>query len=59
MVAVLSNRLTERIKIPVPPLMLAGAAVAATLIATLHAPAEKTVERLSTPRQLCQRGPLP
>lgn len=48
LVAVLSNRLTERIKVPVPLLVLAGAALAATLVPSLHAPSERTVERVVT-----------
>jgi cell volume regulation protein A len=46
--AVLSNRLTERIKIPVPLLMLAGSAVAAAVVGRLHAPGHQTVERIVT-----------
>jgi len=48
LVAVLSNRLTTRIKVPVPLLVLAGAAAAATLFPALHRPSEQTVERVVT-----------
>ena len=47
-VAVLSNRLTERVRIPAPALMLAAAAIAVKAVPTLHAPPEQTVERLVT-----------
>jgi cell volume regulation protein A len=53
LVAVLSNRLTERAKIPVPLLVLVGAAVAVNAIPSLHAPPEKTVERLVTVALVC------
>jgi NhaP-type Na+/H+ or K+/H+ antiporter len=46
--AVLSNRLTERIRIPVPLLMLAGSAVAVAVVGPLHLPGEQTVERVVT-----------
>lgn len=48
LVAVLANRLTERIKVPVPLLMLAGSAVAVAVIGPLHVPGEQTVERIVT-----------
>jgi potassium/hydrogen antiporter len=48
MVAVLANRLTERVKIPVPLLVLIGAAVAQNAVSTLHPPPEQTVERVIT-----------
>ena len=48
LVAVLSNRLTERVKVPVPLLVLVGAAAAARAIPSLQATPEQTVERLVT-----------
>lgn len=48
LVAVLANRLTERIKVPVPLLMLAGSAVAVAVVGPLHVPGEQTVERIVT-----------
>jgi cell volume regulation protein A len=53
LVAVLSNRLTERVKIPSPALVLAGAAVAVKVIPVLHAPSELTVERVVTVALAC------
>jgi cell volume regulation protein A len=46
--AVMSNRLTERLKIPAPALMLAAAAVAVKAVPELHAPPELVVDRLVT-----------
>lgn len=48
MVAVLANRLTERVKIPVPLLVLVGAAVAVNTLPVLPPPSEQTVERVIT-----------
>ncbi|HEY5032285.1 MAG TPA: cation:proton antiporter [Actinomycetes bacterium] len=48
LLAILSNRLTERIKIPTPAIFLAAAAIAAHLIPDLHAPPQQVVERLVT-----------
>jgi potassium/hydrogen antiporter len=48
LVAVLANRLTERVKIPVPLLVLAGAALAANAVPALQPPPEQTVERIIT-----------
>lgn len=45
--AVLSNRLTERLKVPAPLIMLAGAAIAARILPGLQLP-ERTVERVVT-----------
>ena len=53
LVAVLSNRLTERLKIPVPALMLIAAAIAVKVIPALHSPEPKTVERLVTVALVC------
>ncbi|MDX6326864.1 MAG: potassium/hydrogen antiporter, partial [Nocardioidaceae bacterium] len=46
--AVLSSRLTERIKVPAPLLVLAGAAIAAQVVPGLQAPSERVVEQLVT-----------
>jgi cell volume regulation protein A len=48
LLAVLSNRLTERIKVPAPLLVLAGAALAVQVVPGLHAPSELLVERAVT-----------
>jgi cell volume regulation protein A len=48
LVAVLANRLTERVKIPVALLVLAGAAVAAHILPAVQPPSERTVERVIT-----------
>lgn len=53
LVAVLSNRLTERVKVPSPALFLVGAAVAGKVIPAWHAPPEQTVERVVTIALLC------
>ena len=46
--AVLSNRLSERIKVPLPVVFLIAAAVARLLIGDLHAPPDQVVERIVT-----------
>lgn len=46
--ALLSNRLTERIRVPAPLMVLVAAAAAVQLIPDLHEPPEQTVERLVT-----------
>ncbi len=48
LVAVLANRLTERVKIPVPLLMLVGTAVAVHTVPALARPSEGVVERVIT-----------
>jgi potassium/hydrogen antiporter len=48
LVAVLANRLTERVKIPVALLVLVGAAVAVNVQPALHAPSAQTVQRVIT-----------
>ncbi|MBJ7594909.1 MAG: cation:proton antiporter [Candidatus Dormibacteraeota bacterium] len=53
LVAVLSNRLTERVKIPSPALVLAGAAVAVKVVPSLHAPPRQAVERVVTVALVC------
>lgn len=46
--AVLSNHLTERVKVPAPLFVLVGAAVAVQVIPSLQAPPDETIERLVT-----------
>jgi potassium/hydrogen antiporter len=46
--AVLSNRLSERLRLPTPVLFLAAAAVTAQLAPSLHHVPQRTVERLVT-----------
>jgi potassium/hydrogen antiporter len=53
LVAVLSNRLTERAKIPSPALVLVGAAIAVQVIPALHAPPRLAVERVVTVALVC------
>jgi cell volume regulation protein A len=48
LIAVMANRLSERLKVPVPALVLVAAAVATKLIPALHAPGGHTVERIVT-----------
>lgn len=48
LLAVLSNRLSERVQIPAPMFFLAGAALAAHLAPDLHGIDSQTVERLVT-----------
>lgn len=53
LLALLANRLTERLKIPPPLLVLIAAAVAVKVIPQLHQPPERTVERLVTIALIC------
>jgi cell volume regulation protein A len=46
--AVLSNRITEVVRIPAPALVLAAAAAAVQLVPDLHAPSTRTADRLVT-----------
>jgi cell volume regulation protein A len=48
LVALLSNRLTERMKVPAPLLVLVAAAIAVQAIPSLHSPSERVVEDLVT-----------
>ncbi|TPG31867.1 cation:proton antiporter [Mycolicibacterium hodleri] len=48
LIALLANRLTERLKIPTPLLVLAGGALAANVLPALQPPPERTVERIIT-----------
>ena len=53
LIVVLSNRVTERVKIPSPALVLAGAAVAVKLIPALQAPPHLVVQRVVTVALVC------
>jgi cell volume regulation protein A len=53
LVAVLSNRLTERLKVPVPLLVLVASAVAVKAVPALHTPPERTVEQILTVALIC------
>jgi cell volume regulation protein A len=46
--AVVSNRLSARVRVPAPAIFLAASAVAVTVIPRLSAPPERTVERVVT-----------
>ena len=48
LVAVLANRLTERVKVPVALLVLVGAAVAVHAVPVVRPPSERTVEHVIT-----------
>lgn len=51
--AVLSNRLTEKLRVPVPVIMLVLAAAAVQVVPTLHAPRAKLVEEILTVALVC------
>ena len=53
LLALLMSRLTERIKIPAPLLVLTAAAVGVQVIPSWHAPSEQTVERVVTLALVC------
>jgi cell volume regulation protein A len=53
LVAVLSSRLTQLVKVPSPALVLAGAAVAVQVIPALHEPPRLAVERVVTIALAC------
>jgi potassium/hydrogen antiporter len=48
LVAVLSNRLAERVRVPLPLLVLVGAAIAVKAVPSLHAPSPHLVEQILT-----------
>jgi len=52
LVGVLSNRLTSRVKVPAPALMLVAAAIVGKVL-PIQAPPQRTVERLVTIALLC------
>ena len=51
--AVLSNRLSQRLKIPTPVLLLVAAAVAVKVVPSLHSPSAEAVERLVSVALIC------
>src|SRR5664279_5389407 len=53
LLAVLSNRLSERIHVPAPALFLVAAAAATRLVPDLQSPPEQLVERVVTVALLC------
>lgn len=53
LLAVVSNRLTDRIHLPAPALFLVGAAVAGAVIPSVPDPPERLVERVVTVALLC------
>ena len=53
LVAVLSNRLAHRVKLPAPALFLVGAAIAAKVIPALHGPSQQAVEQVVTVALAC------
>ena len=53
LVAVLSNRLAHRVKLPAPALFLVGAAIAAKVIPALHGPSQHAVEHVVTVALAC------
>jgi cell volume regulation protein A len=53
LVAVLSNRLTEWVKVPTPALVLVGSAVAVAAVPNIHPLPEKVVERIVTVALIC------
>ena len=53
LVAVLSNRVASRIKLPAPALFLVGAAIAAKVIPALHGPSQHAVEQVVTLALAC------
>jgi cell volume regulation protein A len=48
LLAVLSNRISERVQLPAPALFLAGAAVGAAAVPGVNAPSHRAVERVVT-----------
>jgi cell volume regulation protein A len=53
LLAVLSNRLTQRVRVPAPLLVLVAAAVAVKVIPDLSSPSERLVERSVTLALIC------
>ena len=53
LVAVLSNRLTERLRVPVPVLVLVASAIAVEAIPSLHRPPAIAVEEILTVALIC------
>jgi potassium/hydrogen antiporter len=53
LVAVLSNRLADRVKLPAPALFLVGAAIAVKIVPALHGPPQQAVEHVVTVALAC------
>ena len=53
LLAVLSNRLAHRVKLPAPALFLVGAAIIAKVIPAVHEPSQQTVTRVVTVALAC------
>jgi cell volume regulation protein A len=53
LVAVLSNRLADRVKLPSPALFLVGAAIAVKIVPALHGPSQQAVEHVVTVALIC------
>jgi cell volume regulation protein A len=53
LVLVVSSRLTERIKVPLPALVLVGAAVAVAVVPALQSPGQRAVDRVVTVALVC------
>ena len=53
LVAVLSNRLADRVKLPAPALFLVGAAITAKVVPAVHGPSQQTVTRVVTVALAC------
>ena len=53
LIAVLSNRLTDRVRLPSPAVFLVGAAIAVKVIPALHGPPQQAVERVVTIALAC------
>jgi cell volume regulation protein A len=53
LIAVLSNRLTQRLRVPVPVLVLVAAAAAVKVVPSLQPPSEHVVERILTVALIC------
>jgi potassium/hydrogen antiporter len=53
LIAVLSNRLTERVRVPAPLLVLVAAAIAVQVVPQLNAPQERVVEEILTVALVC------
>jgi cell volume regulation protein A len=51
--AVVSSRFTERVRVPLPALVLAAAAVAVKVIPVVHTPDQQTVNRVVTVALVC------
>jgi cell volume regulation protein A len=53
LVTVFANLITERLRVPVPLIVLAGAAVTVQVVPAVHAPSEHVVEQILTVALIC------